>query len=205
MLGIQNFEVFLAASILLNLTPGPDTLYILGRGIAQGRPAAIASALGISAGSFVHTLFAAFGLSAILAASSVAFTAVKLVGAAYLVYLGVRMLRTPASLANLPTAFHSSTFLVVFRQGMITNLLNPKVALLFLAFMPQFISEQSPSKLLSFLALGLTFVTTGTIWCLCLAWFSAVIGAGLRSHTPFATCLTASLGRSSLGSVSVSP
>ena len=93
--GIHDFGVFLAAGLLLNLTPGQDTVYILGRSVAHGRAIGIASALGISAGCLFHTLAAAFGLSTILAASSWAFTALKLLGAAYLIYLGVRMFRTP--------------------------------------------------------------------------------------------------------------
>jgi threonine/homoserine/homoserine lactone efflux protein len=101
MFGIHDFGIFLVTGIVLNLTPGPDTFYILGRSMAQGRSAGIASVLGISTGSLVHTLSAALGLSALLAASASAFLAVKLAGAAYLVYLGSRMLFSRASAATI--------------------------------------------------------------------------------------------------------
>ena len=185
MLGIHDFFVFLATGIVLNLTPGQDTFYILGRAISQGRGAGIASVMGISAGALVHTLAAALGLSALLAASASAFLAVKLAGAAYLIYLGARMFLTRTSAVSLSENFPSSGFYPVFRQGMLTNVLNPKVALFFLAFMPQFISAGSPNKFLAFIALGLCFVTTGTIWCLCLAWFASLLGDRLRGSAAF--------------------
>src|SRR6188768_10550 len=126
MFGIHDFGIFLAAGFLLNLTPGPDTLYILGRSMAQGRSAGIASALGISSGSVVHTFAAAFGLSALLATSASTFLAVKLAGAAYLVYLGAQMLSRRTAETAIPSGFTSSGFAAAWRQGMITNLLNPK-------------------------------------------------------------------------------
>ena len=139
MFGIHNFTLFLTTGILLNLMPGPDTAYIIGRSIAQGRRAGIASALGITLGSVCHTIAAALGLSAFLAASAVAFTTVKFIGGAYLVYLGVRMILSRARELQVPSHFRSSETAAAFRQGIITNLLNPKVALFFLAFLPQFI------------------------------------------------------------------
>ena len=184
MFGIHNFELFLAAGILLNLTPGPDTAYILGRSVAQGRDAGIASALGICVGSIFHTFAAALGLSAILATSAVAFTAIKLLGGAYLVFLGIKMILDRRKQLSLPSNFRWRTTAAAFRQGVFTNVLNPKVALFFLAFLPQFIDPASNMKVLAFLALGLTFVTTGTIWCLILAWFaSAVSERLLRNET----------------------
>jgi threonine/homoserine/homoserine lactone efflux protein len=195
MLGIHHFGVFLASCILLNLTPGPDTLYILGRTIAQGRAAGVASALGISAGCLVHTFAAALGLSAVLAASATAFTAVKFAGAAYLIYLGARMLLSrQTTAATAPAEFSPATFLAIFRQGMLTNILNPKVALFFIAFLPQFIAADAPSKPAAFIALGLSFVTTGTLWCLSLAWFGAVLGDRLRTRTGAAAWLNRTAG-----------
>lgn len=165
MFGIHDFTVFLLTGIVLNLTPGPDTFYILGRSIAQGRGAGVASALGISAGALVHTFAAALGLSAIIAASATAFLAVKLAGAAYLIFLGARMLFSRRSAAGaIPATFSTSGFLAIFRQGLVTNVLNPKVALFFLAFMPQFIAADSTNKFAAFLVLGLCFVVTGTLW-----------------------------------------
>jgi threonine/homoserine/homoserine lactone efflux protein len=194
MFGIHDFFVFLATGIVLNLTPGQDTFYILGRSISQGRSAGIASVMGISAGALVHTLAAALGLSALLAASASAFLAVKLAGAAYLIYLGARMLIARSSAASLPSHFSSSGFFAVFKQGMLTNILNPKVALFFLAFMPQFIAADSPNKFLAFIALGLCFITTGTIWCFCLAWFASLLGDRLRGSTTFRDILNRTAG-----------
>ena|SRR3984893_10129968 len=180
MFGIHDFGLFLAAGILLNLTPGPDTAYILGRSIAQGREAGIASALGICVGSIFHTCAAALGLSAILATSAVAFGAIKLLGGAYLIFLGIKMLLDRQRHLNLPSNFSRRTTAAAFRQGVFTNMLNPKVALFFLAFLPQFIDPGSNMKVLAFLTLGLTFVTTGTIWCLILAWFASAFSERLR-------------------------
>ena len=182
MFGIHDFGLFLAAGILLNLTPGPDTAYILGRTIAQGREAGIASALGICVGSIFHTCAAALGLSAILATSALAFVAIKLLGGAYLIFLGIKMLLDRRKHLSLPTNFRRRTIAAAFRQGVFTNILNPKVALFFLAFLPQFIDPASNMKVLAFLALGLTFVTTGTIWCLVLAWFASVFSERLRGN-----------------------
>jgi RhtB (resistance to homoserine/threonine) family protein len=182
MLGIHDFLLFLASGILLNLTPGPDTAYILGRSIAQGRGAGVASAFGIMVGSIFHTCAAALGLSAILAASAWAFTAIKLIGGCYLLFLGIRMIVQRAEQLHVPSGFRRRTSAAAFRQGVLTNVLNPKVALFFLAFLPQFIDPASPAKIPAFIVLGLTFVTTGTIWCLVLAWFSASFSERLRTN-----------------------
>jgi threonine/homoserine/homoserine lactone efflux protein len=194
MFGIHDFGVFLLTGILLNLTPGPDTFYILGRSLAQGRGAGVASVLGISTGSLVHTFAAAFGLSALLITSASAFLVIKLAGAAYLVYLGVRMLFSRSTVAPIPAAFSSSGFWTVYRQGFLTNALNPKVALFFLAFMPQFIAADSPFKFAAFITLGVCFITTGTLWCLCLAWFSSLLGDRLRGSKTFADILNRTAG-----------
>jgi threonine/homoserine/homoserine lactone efflux protein len=171
MSGIHDYWLFVAAGVLLNLTPGQDTLFIVGRSLAGGSRAGIAAAVGICVGSIGHTLAAALGLSLLLATSALAFTIVKLLGAAYLVYLGTRLLLSKAasySAAPAPTAAAVSTK-SAFLQGILTNLLNPKVALFFLAFLPQFIDPHSGARIPAFLALGGTFVTTGLIWCLILA------------------------------------
>src|ERR1051325_3118418 len=160
---IHNFALFLTAGILLNLIPGPDTAYILGCSMAQGREAGIASAFGISVGSMFHTGAAALGLSAFLATTAWAFTAVKFVGAAYLIFLGARMLFQKQSGLPIPGRFRGSGSAAAFRQGILTNILNPKVALFFLAFLPQFIDPAAPSKVAAFLLLGFTFVFTGTL------------------------------------------
>jgi len=140
--GTQNLALFVVSGFLLNLTPGQDTFYIVGRSLAQGRRAGVLSVFGITSGCVVHTVAAAFGLSAILATSAHAFLAVKLAGAAYLAYLGVRMLldRSPASgIAELPV----ERSWAIYRAGVLTNVLNPKVAIFFLAFLPQFVDATS--------------------------------------------------------------
>ena len=194
MFGIHDFGLFLAAGILLNLTPGPDTAYILGRSIAQGREAGVASALGICVGSIFHSCAAALGLSAILATSAVAFAAIKLLGGAYLIFLGIKMLLDRQRQLSLPSNFRRRTTIAAFRQGVCTNVLNPKVALFFLAFLPQFIDPASNMKLLAFLALGLTFVTTGTIWCLILAWFASALSERLRENETIGQWLNRAAG-----------
>jgi RhtB (resistance to homoserine/threonine) family protein len=191
MFGIHDFGVFLVTAIVLNLTPGQDTFYILGRTIAEGRRAGLASVLGISSGSLIHTIAAALGLSALIAASASAFLALKLLGAAYLIYLGLRMwfTRTPAAVAVQSAVFSHSTFGSIYRQGLITNVLNPKVALFFLAFMPQFIAADSPHKVWAFITLGLSLVVTGTTWCFCIAWFASRISRNFHETPALSTVL----------------
>jgi len=182
MFGIHDFGLFLAAGVLLNLTPGPDTAYILGRTVAQDREAGIASALGICVGSIFHTCAAALGLSAILFSSATAFRFIKLLGGAYLIFLGAKMIIDRSKPSGRPLHFRRCTNAAAFRQGALTNMLNPKVALFFLAFLPQFIDPSSTTKVLAFLSLGLTFVTTGTVWCLVLAWFASAFSKRLRAN-----------------------
>src|SRR5687768_9131639 len=146
MLGIHNYWLFVVTAIVLILTPGQDTFFILGRSLAGGRASGIAAALGITAGSVIHTFLAALGLSALLATSPYAFMAVKFAGAAYLIFIGVRALLSKASALPGEDANGASGAWVAFRQGIITNLLNPKVALFFLALMPQFIEAGSAHK-----------------------------------------------------------
>jgi threonine/homoserine/homoserine lactone efflux protein len=182
MFGIHDFALFLASGILLNLAPGPDTAYILGRSIAQGRTAGIASAFGVSVGSIFHTCAAALGLSAFLATSAWAFSAIKLIGGGYLVFLGIKLILERGEQFRVPSGLRRCNSGAAFRQGVLTNLLNPKVALFFLAFLPQFIDPASTAKISAFLALGVTFVTTGTIWCMILAWFAAAFSQRLRAN-----------------------
>ena len=194
MFGIHDFGLFLLAGILLNLTPGPDTVYILGRSIAQGREAGIASALGICVGSIFHTCAAALGLSAILATSGLAFGTIKLIGGVYLIFLGIRMIFDRRKQLSVPSNFRRRTTMAAFRQGVLTNILNPKVALFFLAFLPQFIDPASNTKVAAFLALGFTFVTTGTIWCLVLAWFASTLSERLRNNETISQWLNRTAG-----------
>ncbi len=195
MFGILNFWAFVLAGILLNITPGVDTMYILGRSISQGKKSGVVSALGIASGAFLHCLFAALGLSILLAKSALAFSFVKYAGAAYLIYLGIKSLRSKSIPPELleeskTTQYHSKVYL----SGVLTNLLNPKVALFFLAFLPQFIDPNYATSALPFLILGLTFVTTGTIWCLLLAVFSARMASRIRKYPKVKTWLDKTTG-----------
>jgi threonine/homoserine/homoserine lactone efflux protein len=180
MFGIHNYWLFIVSGLLLNITPGQDTLYIVGRSVSQGRRAGVLSVLGISTGCLVHTLAAAFGLSAVLAASSQAFMVIKFIGAAYLVYLGFQMILSPASAPRQFTTGQPARGWMIYRQGILTNVLNPKVALFFLAFLPHFIESGSRTKLVAFLILGLTFIFNGTIWCMLVVWFSSAFSQRLR-------------------------
>jgi threonine/homoserine/homoserine lactone efflux protein len=185
MFGIHDFCLFVLAGLALNATPGPDTLYIVGRSIAQGRWAGVLAALGISTGSLVHTAFAAFGLSVLLTRSATAFTVVRWVGAAYLIYLGLRMLLTSQSAADAVASLGSqsrASHWTIYRQAVLTNVLNPKVAIFFLAFLPQFVEPDSPHRTLALLLLGIVFVTNGTFWCLGLAWSAASVSRRLRQR-----------------------
>ncbi|CAB3781144.1 Leucine efflux protein [Paraburkholderia caffeinitolerans] len=180
MFGITHFGFFLVAVFLLNVTPGPDTAYIVGRSVAQGRSAGLVSALGISAGCCVHALACAFGLTALLAASATAFTVIKLVGACYLVYLGVRLIfakqSTPASTTeSAERGVAPRSLRQLFLSGFWTNVLNPKVVLFFVSFFPQFVSVTSPHKVLAFLALGVVFVVMSTIWNSFVAWIAGSV------------------------------
>lgn len=191
MLGIHDYWLFVLTGVLLNLTPGQDTMFIIGRSLTGGLRAGVASALGIGVGSIFHTLAAAAGLSAILAASPAAFLVVRIAGALYLVYLGARLLLTRAdagAAAQIVSAEEGSAWLA-FRQGILTNILNPKVALFFLALLPQFIEPDSTSKTVAFLVLGTTFVTTGTIWCLVLALGAARLRRLFRSNPRMRTTI----------------
>ncbi len=188
MLGIINYKLFIISSILLNLTPGADTIYILGKGISKGKKAAIISALGISTGCMVHTVLAAFGLSVILSKSIIAFNIVKAVGAFYLIYLGIKSMKTKDfSLKEEDKENISSG--KIFREGILTNVLNPKVALFFLSFMPQFISSNNSFGAIPFIVLGSTFVFTGTIWCLILAISSSLMTKKLKEKPSFSKIL----------------
>jgi len=190
MLGIHDFPLFVISCILLNITPGQDTMYILGRSVAQGRQAGVMSVLGIMTGVLVHTLLAALGLSVILATSSLAFSIIKYAGAGYLVWIGVGFIMDRNNRSALPDAPPSTPNpWKIFQQGVLTNVLNPKVALFFLSFLPQFVSVQSDLVFLPFLVLGLVFFTTGSIWCLFLVYGSAWLSARFRSRTSAAGVL----------------
>jgi len=167
-LGIQHFGAFVLACIALALTPGLDTFYILARSGREGRTVGVAAVLGINTGCLVHTLAAVLGISAILMTSALAFAALKYLGAAYLVWMGVRMLLAKQN-ARQPTVTRGRGLGAAFRQGMLTNVLNPKVALFFLAFLPQFVSMQAPHPQWGLAVLGVSFIGVGMLWSMVLA------------------------------------
>jgi threonine/homoserine/homoserine lactone efflux protein len=158
---LHSFLLFLAAGLALNFTPGPDMLYVAARGASEGRAAGIASALGIGAGTLVHITLVALGLAALLAAVPIAYLVVRITGAVYLVYLGVRAIRSRSALTI--KELEPAPLSIVFRQGVLTNVLNPKVALFFLAFLPQFVDPNRGNPVPQIVALGLVFDLTGTL------------------------------------------
>ncbi|KJC33852.1 lysine transporter LysE [Bradyrhizobium sp. LTSP885] len=195
MLGIHELWLFVLSGLLLNITPGPDTAYIIGRSIQLGWRGGAAAALGISCGCLVHVLGAAIGLSALLMASSAAFLAVKLIGAAYLVLTGLQMLLSRAKpIADMTGQGGETSVGRIFWQGTLTNVLNPKVALFFLAFLPQFVAADAPHKTLAFLFLGLIFIVTGTLWCLGVAAFAARAAGRIRQSAGVIAWINRSLG-----------
>ena len=191
-LGIVHLPLFIASGWLLNLTPGPDVFYILSNGLRGGWRAGVVAALGITAGCFVHIFAAAVGVSALITASATAFTVLKWLGAAYLVWVGVQMLRSPKPMdapdaiatADTASAGSPKSLKKVFLQGFWTNALNPKVALFFLAFLPQFITPGSAHPTLSFVLLGLLFnlnaIPINLGYALLAAWAARRMGAVRR-------------------------
>jgi threonine/homoserine/homoserine lactone efflux protein len=161
--GVHDLPLFIAAGLLLNITPGADLALIGARSAGHGFRSGAAAALGVGAGCFVHVAAAALGLSALIASSATAFTVLRWVGAAYLVWLGIGLLRSSGGAAAASTPSPAMTTWRSLVQGFLTNALNPKVALFFLAFLPQFIDANAPNKALAFVALGTVFAFNGTI------------------------------------------
>jgi threonine/homoserine/homoserine lactone efflux protein len=189
---VDQLLLFVAAGLLLNLTPGPDVLYIVSQALRHGLRAGLVAALGITGGCFVHIFAASVGVSALMLASATAFSLLKWVGAAYLVYIGVRMVfsRAPAPLGldsvgleKIPVS--RGALKTIFMRGFWTNALNPKVALFFLAFLPQFIAPSIEHKPLAFLLLGLLFnfnaVWVNFGWACAAVWLAKQAG-GLQAR-----------------------
>ncbi|MGY8526464.1 LysE family translocator [Paracidovorax citrulli] len=178
MLGISDLPLFLGAVLLLNITPGPDTAYIVGRSVAQGRLAGVMCSLGVNAGCCVHALATAFGLTAVLAASPLAFAIIKYAGAAYLTWLGLRLLlaRPGSTGENREVrADDRRGMRGLFLQGFITNVLNPKVILFFVSFFPQFVDPRAEQQALAFLTLGAILVAMSTVWNTLVAWTAGTL------------------------------
>lgn len=178
---IQHLLIFIAAGWLLNLTPGPDVLYIVSNALRSGARTGVVAGLGITAGCFVHIFAAAIGVGALLATSAAAFTLLKWTGAAYLVWIGIKMLwsKAPKTLVDEapgPAPATPVSLRAVFMGGFWTNVLNPKVAIFFLAFVPQFIAADAANKPLAFVLLGVLFnlnaIPVNSAWALTAAWMA---------------------------------
>jgi threonine/homoserine/homoserine lactone efflux protein len=182
---IENFWVFALAGLMLNLTPGNDMIYVATRSTGQGVKAGIVSALGITAGCMVHIFAAVIGLSAVLARSALAFDIIKYLGAAYLVYLGIRSLLSKRKSFTVQAEATRYSYRKIFWQGVITNVLNPKVALFFLAFLPQFINVNGAGAHWQILFLGTWFNTSGLIVNMLVALLFGKIGGWLSSSPRF--------------------
>ncbi len=183
-----NLLLFVTASLALIFVPGPDMIYVLTRGVSQGRIAGLVSAIGVCCGILVHTAFAAIGLSAILAQSALAFSVVKYAGAAYLFYLGVKTILDREGFVA-PERAGRARLQAVFRQGVLSNVLNPKVALFFLAFLPQFVDPLAGAAGLQMLGFGIAFTLMGLAVLGIVALTSGVLGERLRSSASFAGVL----------------
>jgi threonine/homoserine/homoserine lactone efflux protein len=198
MFGIHDLALFMISGLLLNMMPGPDTLLIVARSASQGWRAGAAASLGIGSGVMVHVAAAAVGLSALLASSATAFSIVKWVGAAYIVYMGIGLLlsrrsdtaaATDAAAPPPPLPLRK-----IYLQGFLTNVLNPKVAIFFLAFVPQFISADAASKPLAFLILGFIFDFNSMLWCHALVLFAAFAGQRMKFKPAVANGLNRATG-----------
>lgn len=178
-----NLTLFITASLVLLLTPGPNILYIMGRCINQGRSASLVSVLAVQTGSFIHISAAALGLSALLVSSALAFETVRFLGAAYLVYLGIRSLRErnhPAALDATPISLRS-----IYQQGLVVAILNPKTALFFFAFFPQFINPSAGAVPLQIMTLGVLYVALGLCVDGLYAWTAVTASRWLRGNAQF--------------------
>jgi threonine/homoserine/homoserine lactone efflux protein len=188
----EEFLIFVSAGLLLNITPGPDVLYIVGRSLGQGRLAGVVSSLGIASGSLIHIAAGALGLSALMLAVPAAYDVVRYAGAAYLAFLGYRALVGRSALdvrALAPVPLGR-----IYRQGIVTNVLNPKVALFFLAFLPQFTDAARGPLPLQFTLLGLVFVVNGTLVCLAYALAASWIGEWLKGRYAVSTWMNRAMG-----------
>ena len=193
MLGIHDLYLFIAAALLLNVTPGPDTALVIGQSMRHGIRGGVLAALGVSAGCYVHIAAAAIGLSALLLTSALAFTVIKWIGVCYLCYVGLRMLLARETsfqgAGDQPKISNS-----IFWQGFLTNVLNPKVALFFLAFLPQFIDANAPQKALAFVFLGLIINVGGTVWLLMVAWAASRTTSAIRGSARIKLWLERAIG-----------
>ncbi len=180
MLDIKTVTLFLTASFILAITPGPDILYVITRGMTQGKKAALAAATGFTLGNIVHTFFAVVGISAILRASAVAFTIVKLAGAVYLIYIGYKTFKAKGKVSGDNNKILSAK--AIFIQSITANVLNPKVAIFFLAFFPQFVKPQNGNTSMQMIQLGILFMFSAFTVFSIVGIFSGTIGDKLKNN-----------------------
>jgi threonine/homoserine/homoserine lactone efflux protein len=183
--GAANLGLFVSAALVLLVVPGPAVLYIFARSVEQGRLAGLVSILGIHAATLVHVAAAALGLSALLASSALAFSIVKYLGAAYLIWLGVRKIFGPSQPLDVGVAVHGNGYWPLLRDGFIVNLLNPKTALFFLAFLPQFVETDRGAVAMQIAFLGLLFTSLGLITDGCYALAAGTVGNWLKGRRAY--------------------
>ncbi len=196
MFGVTDLGLFILAGLILNITPGVDLLYIMNRSAAQGKKAGVIAALGIGAGCVVHVLAATLGLSMILVSSSLAFSCVKYLGAAYLIYLGITTFLGLKRKAIRNTSQFSSVLShgKIFRQATLVNILNPKVALFFMALLPQFVSPGAEHPALAFLFLGVLFNVNGTLVNIVFALFTSALAVKFNTAGTLSRLLKSLVG-----------
>jgi threonine/homoserine/homoserine lactone efflux protein len=182
------FAMFIGISWALIIAPGPDMFYVITRGMAHGRKAGMLSAIGVVCGILVHTTASALGLTLVLQSSAFAFLLVKYVGAAYLLYLGVKAWRDKSTF-SLHSPILVMNSITLFGQGVLSNVLNPKIAIFFLAFLPQFVDKGSSHITLQMIILGLTFAGMGLCFLLLVGYSSGAIGGWLTRRPHFAQFL----------------
>lgn len=195
---MPQFELFLLSSIALTLAPGPDNIYVLTRGISQGKSAAVSAALGFASGCLWHTLLAALGFAALIRQSELAFNLLKYAGAAYLFYIGIKALTGKSNL-QLDTRQDNKTLWLIYRQSIIANMLNPKVTLFFIAFLPQFIDMQAGHLPTQMLLLGLLFMVQTAIIFGSIGLCSGWVGAWLKAKPGVASKLDTLAGLTFIG------
>lgn len=186
MFGIVNYEFYLIATVVFIMTPGMDTVFVLNSSLGESRKVGIFAALGVNAGILVHTFFAAFGLSVLLAQSAMAFMIIKYLGAAYLIFIGIKALFAKYKAIDIQSDNVTEVNIgKSFRRGLVTNILNPKVALFFLSFFPQFVNHNDIGSSLPFLLLGFTYVALGVVWYISLVLFVSLFADKLKKQPAF--------------------
>ena len=186
MFGIINYGSFLLSLIFLHISLGADIIYVLSRSVTGGKKIGLLSALGICTGIFIHTILVAMGLSALLISSPIAYKIMTILGAAYLVFLGLKTIFSKKTTLFNKKFEGDLNYKKIYFQGVVTNALNPKIALFFLSFLPQFVDTSISTTPLPFLLLGFTFLTTSTIWCCVVAFTSSFVSKLLNKSNKIA-------------------